>query len=56
MLYRRVLSVLIGLTMGLTLAVAQAQTASVSLKVEAINSSLQSPWVKWTQVSRQFFS
>jgi len=44
MLYRRVLSVLIGLTMGLTLAVAQAQTASVSLKVEAINSSLQSPW------------
>jgi len=44
MLFRRVISGLIGLAMGLTQAVAQAQSASVRLKVDAINSSLQSPW------------
>lgn len=44
MLFRRLLSYLIGLTVGLTLTVAQAQTAKVDLKVDAINSSLQSPW------------
>lgn len=44
MLFRRVLSGLVGLAMGLTMAVAQAQTPSVALKIDAINSSLQSPW------------
>ncbi len=44
MLFRHVLSGLVGLTVALTLAVTQAQTASTSLKVTAINSSLQNPW------------
>jgi glucose/arabinose dehydrogenase len=44
MLFRRVVGGLVGLSMGLTLAVAQAQSKSVGLKVDTINSSLQSPW------------
>lgn len=44
MQFRRVIRGLIGLTMGLTVAVTQAQTTSVALKVDVINSSLQSPW------------
>ena len=44
MLFWRALSGLVGLTMGLNMAVAQVQTASVALRVEVINSSLHSPW------------
>ena len=42
--FSRLLNGLVGLTVGCFMAVAQAQTASVALKVDEINSSLQSPW------------
>jgi len=44
MQFRRVLSGLIGLTMVLTTTATLAQTTSVTLKIDVINSSLQSPW------------
>ena len=42
--FSRLLNGLVGLTVGCFMAVAQAQTALVALKVDEINSSLQSPW------------
>ncbi len=44
MTFRRDLSAFVCLSLTLTITMAQAQTASVALKVEAINASLQSPW------------
>ncbi|MBK9442158.1 MAG: PQQ-dependent sugar dehydrogenase [Comamonadaceae bacterium] len=44
MIFQRGHSGFVSLSLVLTMAVAQAQTASVALKVEAINASLQSPW------------
>lgn len=44
MLFRTVRPGLVALSLGLTLLLAQAQSASVALKVESINDNLQSPW------------
>jgi len=44
MLFRRVLRGCVGFTAGCFMAVAQAQTDSVALKVAVVNASLQRPW------------
>jgi len=44
MIIRFIQSGLVGLTLGLALLAAYAQTTSVALKVETVNTSLQSPW------------
>jgi len=44
MLFRRVLRGCVGFAAGCFMAVAQAQTDAVALKVAVVNASLQSPW------------